>query len=54
MRRFLFLLELILAAPAAGQAPPAEITSVLSGTTLHLPLPSGYCPIDRSRRKGEP
>ena len=49
MGRPLFLLGLILAAPAAGQAPPAEITATLSGTTLHLPLPSGYCAIDRSR-----
>jgi hypothetical protein len=49
MRRLLFLLGLILAAPAAGQAPPGEITAVLGDTTLHLPLPTGYCAIDRAR-----
>ena len=49
MRRVLFLLGLILAAPAAGQAPPAEITAALGDATLHLPLPAGYCAIDRGR-----
>ncbi len=49
MGRFLFLLGLILAVPAAGQAPPAEITATLADRMLHLPLPAGYCAIDRGR-----
>jgi hypothetical protein len=49
MRRLAFLLGLILAAPAGGQAAPAEVTAALGETTLHLPLPSGYCAIDQAR-----
>jgi len=48
MRR-LFLLGLILAVPAAAETAPAEIAAGLDDTTLHLPLPAGYCAIDRSR-----
>ena len=47
MGRLLFLLGLILAAPSVGQTPPAEITAALGDARLHLPLPAGYCAIDR-------